>query len=153
MFRKTVFCLLSTVVAGLLSCQSDTPRQPASAPAAPAAAPPPSAPAASSGQPRTTSATAPAAADTSFLATWQQFDRALRQSDSVALQALIDPAAGLWILEQPGAMPLLTHVVRTASFRREYQQQPLFSLVAQLMPCATPHRRRAVSAFRLRGPG
>lgn len=76
--------------------------------------------------------------DTTLLAAWQQFDRAIRAHDTLALQRLLDPAVGLWVLEQPGAMPLVTHVTHVRDFHRNYQSLPIFSLADQLMSCSTP---------------
>ncbi|WP_400192227.1 hypothetical protein [Hymenobacter sp. B81] len=76
--------------------------------------------------------------DTSLPAAFTRFTDALRQADTTALNGLIEPAHGLWILEQPGALPLLTRVGDIRGFRRENQQRPFFSLAAELMPCLRP---------------
>ncbi|GAA4011911.1 hypothetical protein GCM10022408_25550 [Hymenobacter fastidiosus] len=74
-------------------------------------------------------------ADTSVAGAWLLLEGALRGHDAGVLNQLIDPEFGLWILEQPGAMPLVTRVAAVGTFRRAYQNLPLFSLDKQLMTC------------------
>ncbi|WP_035564582.1 hypothetical protein [Hymenobacter sp. IS2118] len=74
-------------------------------------------------------------ADTSVAGAWLLLEGALRGHDAGVLNQLIDPEFGLWILEQPGAMPLVTRVAEVAVFRRATQNLPLFSLDKQLMTC------------------
>jgi hypothetical protein len=85
--------------------------------------------------------------DTTLLDAWQQFDRAIRAHDTLALQRLLDPKVGLWVLEQPGAMPLVTHVAHVRDFHRNYQNLPLYSLDQQLMTCSTPIPVTALPKF------
>jgi len=83
--------------------------------------------------------TAPAATaqpvDTAVAGAWRQLETALRTRDAAALTQLIDPAVGLWVLEQPGAVPAVTRITNLSSFRRSYQGLPLVSVGAQLMNC------------------
>ena len=74
-------------------------------------------------------------ADTSVAGAWLLLEGALRGHDAAVLNQLIDPEFGLWILEQPGAMPLVTRVAEVGAFRRASQNLPLFSLDKQLMAC------------------
>ena len=55
---------------------------------------------------RTENAVMPA--DTSVAGAWLLLEGALRGHDAAVLNQLIDPEFGLWVLEQPGAMPLVT---------------------------------------------
>ncbi|QNH63084.1 hypothetical protein [Hymenobacter sediminicola] len=75
-------------------------------------------------------------ADTSVAGAWRLVEGALRSHDAEVLNQLMDPEFGLWILEQPGALPLVTRVADVETFRRAYQGLPLFSLDSQLMACA-----------------
>ena len=95
---------------------------------APATAPKPDSAAA-----RTENAVMPA--DTSVAGAWLLLEGALRGHDAEVLNQLIDPEFGLWILEQPGAMPLVTRVAEVDAFRRANQNLSLFSLDKQLMTC------------------
>ncbi|GAA3975838.1 hypothetical protein [Hymenobacter antarcticus] len=72
-------------------------------------------------------------ADTSVAGAWLLLEGALRGHDTEVLNQLIDPEFGLWILEQPGALPLVTRVAEVDAFRRTNQNLPLFSLDKQLM--------------------
>ncbi|MDB5267794.1 MAG: hypothetical protein JWP58_834 [Hymenobacter sp.] len=74
-------------------------------------------------------------ADTSVAGAWLLLEGALRGHDAAVLNQLIDPEFGLWVLEQPGAVPLVTRVAEVGAFRRSYQGLPLFSLDKQLMTC------------------
>ncbi|WP_310397761.1 hypothetical protein [Hymenobacter sp.] len=74
-------------------------------------------------------------ADTSVAGAWLLLEGALRGHDAEVLNQLIDPEFGLWILEQPGAVPLVTRVAEAGAFRRANQNLPLFSLDKQLMAC------------------
>ena len=74
-------------------------------------------------------------ADTSVAGAWLLLEGALRGHDAAVLNQLIDPEFGLWILEQPGAVPLVTRVAEVGAFRRSTQALPLFSLDKQLMSC------------------
>ncbi|WP_303312202.1 hypothetical protein [Hymenobacter sp. BT730] len=120
---------------GLLACKPDS--QPTTASTSPTAATPP----------RQETKPATPLPDTTLLAAWQQFDQAIRAHDTLALQRLLDPAVGLWVLEQPGAMPRVTHVAHVRDFRRDYQSLPLFSLAEQLMTCSTPLVVKQLPAF------
>lgn len=74
-------------------------------------------------------------ADTSVAGAWRLLEGALRGHDAQVLNQLIDPEFGLWLLEQPGAVPAVTRVAEVGAFRRAYQGLSLFSLDKQLMEC------------------
>lgn len=96
--------------------------------ARPATAPKPDSAAA-----RTENAVMPS--DTSVAGAWLLLEGALRGHDAQVLNQLIDPEFGLWILEQPGAVPTVTRIAEVGAFHRAYQGRPLFSLDKQLMSC------------------
>ncbi|WP_070726740.1 hypothetical protein [Hymenobacter lapidarius] len=106
----------------------DQPPGQSSVQALPATAPKPDSAAA-----RTENAVMPA--DTSVAGAWLLLEGALRGHDAEVLNQLIDPEFGLWILEQTGAIPLVTRVAKVGAFRRATQNLPLFSLDKQLMTC------------------
>ena len=132
-----VFSRLCVAAAALLLAACDT-KNPNGMPdetaarsavrALPATAPKPDSAAA-----RTENAVLPA--DTSVAGAWLLLEGALRGHDAAVLNQLIDPEFGLWILEQPGAVPLVTRVAEVGPFRRANQNLPLFSLDKQLMTC------------------
>jgi hypothetical protein len=72
-------------------------------------------------------------ADTSVAGAWLLLEGALRGHDAQVLNQLIDPEFGLWILEQPGAVPTVTRVADVQAFRRAGSGQSLFTLDKQLM--------------------
>jgi len=80
---------------------------------------------------RTENAVLPA--DTSVAGAWLLLEGALRGHDARVLNQLIDPEFGLWILEQPGAVPTVTRVADVRAFRRAASGQSFFSLDKQLM--------------------
>ncbi|SFP89053.1 hypothetical protein [Hymenobacter arizonensis] len=129
-------CLFAAALALLLAaCNTKNPNgmpgetaAPASVQALPATAPKPDSAAA-----RTENAVMPT--DTSVAGAWLLLEGALRGHDAQVLNQLIDPEFGLWILEQPGALPLVTRVVEAGAFRRADQNRLLFSLDKQLMTC------------------
>lgn len=77
-------------------------------------------------------------ADTSAAGAFLRWTDALRAADTAAVNAFISPRHGLWVLEQPGALPLLTRVTDTRQLRRSHQSSSLFSLSSELMPCLRP---------------
>ena len=72
-------------------------------------------------------------ADTSVAGAWLLLEGALRGHDAQVLNQLIEPEFGLWILEQPGAVPVVTRVADVQAFRRAGLALSLFSLDKQLM--------------------
>lgn len=76
-------------------------------------------------------------ADTSLAGAWLLLDGALRGHDAKVLNLLMDPEYGLWLLEQTGAVPLVTRVADVQRFRDQHQQ-PLFVLDKKLMPGTVP---------------
>ncbi|TXK20946.1 hypothetical protein FVR03_23915 [Pontibacter qinzhouensis] len=71
----------------------------------------------------------------SFATAFSHFFDALQASDTLTLQHYIDPENGLWVIEQPGAMPKMTHVQDLKTFRREYQQRSFFTIKTELPTC------------------
>ncbi|MDX5346210.1 MAG: hypothetical protein LPK19_03095, partial [Hymenobacteraceae bacterium] len=77
----------------------------------------------------------PAGDTLSFEIAGQQFFQAVQVSDTTALNQFIHPQLGLWIAEQPGAVPRFTHVKQIQDFKREYQQRPFFTINQELKTC------------------
>ncbi|GAB2956940.1 hypothetical protein GCM10027048_24090 [Hymenobacter coalescens] len=77
-------------------------------------------------------------ADTTVAGAFIRWADALRQADTVAVNGFIHPAHGLWVLEQPGAMPVLTRLTDVRRFRRNQPQPSFFTLAAELMSCLRP---------------
>ncbi|MFD2248389.1 hypothetical protein [Pontibacter ruber] len=74
--------------------------------------------------------------DTSeFKAAFKEFFAALQASDTSRLDQFIHPKYGLWIIEQPGALPRMTHVTDISSFRREYQDRSFFTVKDEVTAC------------------
>ncbi len=71
----------------------------------------------------------------SFVTAFSHFYDALQSSDSVALQQYVDPENGLFIIEQPGALPKMTHVQHLSRFKRDYQQHSFFSIKTEINHC------------------
>ncbi|WP_128396960.1 hypothetical protein [Botryobacter ruber] len=77
-----------------------------------------------------------AATDTvDFEKAFQQFFAALQAADTAALQQFIHPAHGLWIIEQPGAVPKMTHVQHIGQFKREYQDRSFLTVKDEVQQC------------------
>ncbi|RAK63853.1 hypothetical protein [Hymenobacter edaphi] len=77
-------------------------------------------------------------ADTTVAGAFLRWAEAVRRADTAAVNAFISPAHGLWVLEQPGALPLLTRVTDVRRLRRSQPQPSFFTLAAELMPCLRP---------------
>ncbi|WP_187261078.1 hypothetical protein [Pontibacter beigongshangensis] len=71
----------------------------------------------------------------SFVTAFSHFYDALQASDTLKLQQHLDPEKGLWIIEQPGAMPKMTYVQDLTRFRRDFQQRSFFSIKNELTTC------------------
>ncbi|ARS36477.1 hypothetical protein [Pontibacter actiniarum] len=82
-----------------------------------------------------------AAPDTAaFQQAFDQFFNALQSGDTAALNAFIDPEQGLWLIEQPGALPSYTHFSKVQEVKRQYQQRPFTSINQQLKQCQLQQR-------------
>ena len=120
----------------LVACDTKNPNGMPDQPAGQSAvqALPATAPKPDSAAPRTENPVMPA--DTSVAGAWLLLEGALRGHDAQVLNQLIEPEFGLWILEQPGAVPVVTRVADVQAFRRAGPAQSLFSLDKQLMTSA-----------------
>jgi hypothetical protein len=71
----------------------------------------------------------------SFDVAFAQFWSALQAKDTVRLNQFISPAQGLWLIEQPGALPKMTQVTDIRSFGREYQNRSFFTIAEEVKEC------------------
>ena len=75
-------------------------------------------------------------ADTlTFEVAFQQFFNALQSADTTKLNQFIHPQSGLWVIEQPGAMPKMTRITDIRLFKREYQGRSFFTITEELKSC------------------
>ncbi len=70
-----------------------------------------------------------------FQYAFNQFFGALHKSDTVALNKFIHPGYGLWVIEQPGALPKMTQVFDIRKFGREYQNRSFFTVASEVKQC------------------
>lgn len=78
----------------------------------------------------------PARNDTpDFRVAFRQFFTALQATDTVALNRFIHPELGIWLIEQPGAVPKMTHVNDISAFKREYQERDFFTVAEEVKEC------------------
>jgi hypothetical protein len=78
----------------------------------------------------------PSQADTvAFETAFQQFFRAIQQADPRQFNQFIHPEHGLYIYEQPGAVPHFTLVRDISQFERHFQNQSFFSVRQDLQQC------------------
>ncbi|WP_299703320.1 hypothetical protein [uncultured Pontibacter sp.] len=71
----------------------------------------------------------------SFETAFARFFQALHASDTAAVNQFIHPDYGIWIIEQPGAMPKMTHTTDIRHFKREYQDRSLFTVREEVKAC------------------
>jgi len=71
----------------------------------------------------------------SFEIAFAQFFTALQNSDTTTINQFIHPKHGLWIIEQPGAMPKMTQVTNITTFKREYQNRSFFTVSEEVKTC------------------
>jgi hypothetical protein len=74
--------------------------------------------------------------DTEMAETWTRLQSALRRHDAAQLNQLIDPALGLWVVEESDAGVVITRVAAGAAFRRAYARVPLQRIERQLQLCS-----------------
>ncbi len=75
-------------------------------------------------------------ADTiSFENAFNQFFMALQTTDTTMLGHFIHPELGVWILEQPGAVPKMTRVMAIRNFKRSYQDRSFFTIAQEVKAC------------------
>lgn len=70
-----------------------------------------------------------------FRAAFRQFFTALQAADTAALNRFIHPELGIWLIEQPGALPKMTHVHDISAFKREYQDRAFFTVAEEVKEC------------------
>lgn len=71
----------------------------------------------------------------SFRQAFALFMTALQASDTITLNLFIHPDHGLWIIEQPGAMPKMTRMTDIRDFKREYQDRSFFTIRDEVKTC------------------
>lgn len=70
-----------------------------------------------------------------FKPAFNQFLTALQASDTATINRFIHPKYGLWVIEQPGALPKMTHVSNINAFKREYQDRSFFTVREEVKSC------------------
>lgn len=78
---------------------------------------------------------APLAADTTFGHAFNQFFSTLQAADTAALNQFLHPTYGLWVIEQPGAVPKMTFVRDISSFRRAFQDRSFLTIKDEVKTC------------------
>lgn len=63
------------------------------------------------------------------------FQLAVFNEDAQAVNAFIDPEKGVYIIENPGAMPKMTLVKDIWNFKRTFQDQSFFTIKERLQNC------------------
>ncbi|RAU82145.1 hypothetical protein [Pontibacter arcticus] len=79
------------------------------------------------------SITKPDTAD--FATAFEDFLTALQTSDTASINLFIHPKYGLWIIEQSGAMPKMTHVTVISDFKRTYRSRSFFTVAEEVKTC------------------
>lgn len=72
---------------------------------------------------------------TDFRDAFEQFFTALQAADTATLNRFIHPELGVWLIEQPGALPKMTHVTDINAFKREYQDRSFFTVAEEVKAC------------------
>ncbi|SFG48319.1 hypothetical protein [Pontibacter chinhatensis] len=75
------------------------------------------------------------AADTTFEQAFNQFFSALQAADTAALNQFLHPKYGLWVIEQPGAVPKMTFVRNISSFKRAFQDRSFLTVKDEVKTC------------------
>lgn len=70
-----------------------------------------------------------------FQKAFQEFQSAVYNEDPEGVNKFIDPQLGVYIIENPGAMPRMTLVKDIRNFQREFQQRPFFTIKDQFKSC------------------
>lgn len=70
-----------------------------------------------------------------FKQAFGDFFAALQHSDTAALNQFIHPEHGLWVIEQPGALPKITQVQRIQTFKRVFKDRSFFSVAQEVAQC------------------
>ncbi|WP_162055072.1 hypothetical protein [Pontibacter pamirensis] len=71
----------------------------------------------------------------SFEVAFERFFRALQTRDTVGLNQFVSPEQGIWLIEQPGAVPAYTHFQNIQVVQRSYQNLPFTSIKEQMQEC------------------
>ena len=74
-------------------------------------------------------------ATTDFHAAFARFFEELHNADTAGLNQFIHPKYGLWIIEQPGAVPKMTQVFEIQKFGREYKNRSFFTIASEVQQC------------------
>lgn len=82
----------------------------------------------------------------SFAEEFNRFFNALQAGDTAALNNFIHAQSGIWLIEQPGAMPAYSHFKSIQEVQRNYQQRPFTSINQEVKVCELQHRE-AFPAF------
>lgn len=72
---------------------------------------------------------------TDFKAAFELFFSALQASDTATINQFVHPQHGLWIIEQPGALPRMTFVKDISSFKRQYQDRSFLTIKDEVKNC------------------
>jgi hypothetical protein len=76
------------------------------------------------------------ASDTAnFKVAFDKLFYALQQADTTLFNQFIHPEHGLWVIEQPGALPKMTHITKIQKFKREYQDRSFFTIAQDVQKC------------------
>ncbi len=75
-----------------------------------------------------------------FAAAFNQFFNALQSGDTAALNSFVGAEHGLWLIEQPGAVPAYSHFRSIEQVQRKYQQRPFTSINQEVKACQLQHR-------------
>ncbi|TPE43895.1 hypothetical protein [Pontibacter mangrovi] len=82
-----------------------------------------------------------------FTQAFNRFFSALQAGDTAALEEeFVDAGKGLWLIEQPGALPAYHQFRSIKEVQREYQQRPFTSISQEMQECLL-QRREAFPAF------
>lgn len=71
----------------------------------------------------------------SFELAFEAFFTALQTADTATFNQFIHPVLGLWVIEQPGAVPHITHVQHISDFKRQYQDKAFFTVAEEVKQC------------------
>ncbi|HSI90759.1 MAG TPA: hypothetical protein VK927_06545 [Adhaeribacter sp.] len=71
----------------------------------------------------------------SIIKAFSDFQQAVYNEDTEGVNAFIDPEYGVFIIENPGAMPKMTRVTDISTFKRQFQELSFFSVKERLKTC------------------
>ncbi|MCC9136794.1 hypothetical protein ACFSKU_10180 [Pontibacter silvestris] len=72
---------------------------------------------------------------TDVKAAFKKFFATLQASDTVRLNELIHPGEGVWVIEQPGAVPQMTHLQDITQFKRHFKSRSFFTVADEIQQC------------------